>query len=207
MSCTILTVKIPFPGFYHSFISSEIDSTIEREIEYRSEENLPEIDTRLVKVDHEAIAESYCACWMSAMAEFTGVKTLELAEYSYLWRPREYNFQTDEIYAEVPLETLKALLKFATEQLEPDGFKNYVRWRMVPSSPDVPYYSEYLELWGEPEDWEGVKWELLLEYIDKTYNESDSTIELGFIEFRHDDIYNAVDFSEAEIENEEAAAC
>lgn len=120
-----LSVCIPFSGFYESLYSSEIDQQeeqwCENEAEYRqAEDGIPSelhltareygeelfhcVDYRTV---HLAVSQTYAAAFNTVASD-----ALELPlnlKYEAMTSPREYNFETDRIFCDMPLSVARKL--------------------------------------------------------------------------------------------------
>lgn len=120
-------VNIPFDGFYCSLYSSEIDSHEENEGEYYAQES--EWSGKGLEVSdfceamfwacdygalHESIAEKYVQAFSEEFEEQTGL-ALPLA-FEAMTSPREYNFQTDRIFADIPESTLEKLFQESAKE-------------------------------------------------------------------------------------------
>jgi hypothetical protein len=124
-----LSVNLPFAGFYNTKWSDLVDSAEEREIENleeyaQSDPNYdcyqPEPEARL---DASEIAElfmkhaSYGLAYAAIARDYVEGLDRELGEilgfkqrfaFEEMTSPREYNFETDRLFATVPLEVVKA---------------------------------------------------------------------------------------------------
>lgn len=124
-----LIIKLPFPGFYESLYSGEIDHVEEREIEYRSGDDGTIEGTELehpeeLRLDagdyadvfmrctdysaaYHAVARGYVEAFDMIVSEALDLK-LRL-EFESMSSPREYNFATDRIFAYVPLSVVRQM--------------------------------------------------------------------------------------------------
>lgn len=99
-------VRLPFAGFYHSYIDMEVDSCLEREIEYAE---LDDDEARKQAIEdftynngaNKKIAQAYVQ-WVSSEIDID-------LEFSELRSPRFYNFETDEILVTVDTDDLPEL--------------------------------------------------------------------------------------------------
>lgn len=110
-------IQIPFPGFYDSLYSSEVDSIVEREAEHFAEqegETLEASDFFEILSDvtdyhkcFEGIASEYVSAFDSHWSDELGFK-LGL-EFETMKSPREYNFETDRLFAFIEQSVLDTL--------------------------------------------------------------------------------------------------
>lgn len=172
----VLPVKVPFAGFYETSHNACFDSWLEYEQEVLESEHgatleqlqeLAEkfyscIDWQAVHVDY---AKEYCEQLVALIADVSrqyvtndeGKRELSQPfklqlEFEELKSPRFYNYETDCIYAKIPLEQLQALLdaipaekwrEFVREQCTGyDGFISFY-------SPDFDEWEKDLSEWGE----------------------------------------------------------
>lgn len=96
-------IAIPFEGFYNSQLDYELDSEAEQDRDYfeLEGEDSDEIDVEYPEPNwkkiHIAVAEKYCEKYNSEFYTATGIN-LNI-KFKELWSPKEYNFETDRIYA------------------------------------------------------------------------------------------------------------
>lgn len=127
-----LSVNVPFAGFYYSKWADLVDHAEERDIEFMADEDgqsdpdrdcyQPEPEARLdagelaelymrhatYSTAYDAIARDYVAGFDHELSEALGFK--QGFVFEEMTSPREYNFETDRLFAAVPLETVKAWL-------------------------------------------------------------------------------------------------
>lgn len=119
-----LSVRLPFfPGFYESEALYQFDSLIEQDCEYlehdcsASQENLERYsDAMLEHVSWSVCFEAYARSFTEGLQNVLtpGV----LWKFTELYQPREYNFATDAIFAEIPLAALRAMRSLSTTQTQ-----------------------------------------------------------------------------------------
>lgn len=120
------SLNIPFPGFYASTYSDALDSEESQWIEYEAGESpdgelahpiahrLSEVELVDLLFDHTdhrashiALAKEYCGAFATCASAEIGVP-LDL-RFDNMISPREYNFETDRIFATIPLAAVRAL--------------------------------------------------------------------------------------------------
>jgi hypothetical protein len=159
---------IPFEGFYESRWSQEIDQQESDFIEYHTDAGNGEIDPdyegayapelRLTDWDYQAIlhrhtsygdacraiAQDYVAAFNVLASEEIGLP-LKL-EFESMSSPREYNFETDRLFAYIPLSVVKRL--FAASKAEKHvSLCAAIKDRFTPCSGFIPHYSASLAEW------------------------------------------------------------
>jgi len=142
-------INIPFDGFYESVYSWMIDDVLEREAEYRHEqENIPEteesdfwdiIDNHANYGDMEqVIVDSY----VDIFASETGL-TLDLKE---MVSPKEYNFTTDMIYCDISESDVKMM--FDVSKADKHKTLEYViKERHTSRSGFISFYDNDIDKW------------------------------------------------------------
>lgn len=163
-----LTTTLIFSGFYSSLHSDAIDNSIEQmftdmDTGCHSNEGL---ESRVMdKCDYHEVFKAYAKRYSVNFAEHFSIPSMKFVELS---SPREYNFTSDIIYADISLQdaqriyeaTLPAnLVKTAmANHTSRDGFSSFY-------DPDV-------DTWGELEDWDHNQLGTLLEaYADQENGE------------------------------------
>lgn len=167
-----LSFNIPFQGFYESLYSSEVDHEQERWIEYELTERedgelshpeeirLNESEYAELFWDHAqySIAYSHIArAYIDAFSYWAGEKLgfpLPLA-FEEMTSPREYNFETDRLFAKVPGETIARLWAMS----KADNHKRLsamIRERFTSYDGFRSFYPNDLESWLEKPlgDWD-----------------------------------------------------
>lgn len=116
-----------FPGFYCSILNDAIDS----DIAYSEDDGIREVE----KVDREAISRAACRLF----AHEIGVNM----EFESLWSPREYNFMTDRIFAEIPQEEVSRIFS-ATDR---GKLAEAIREQFTSRDGFISFYSASLGDW------------------------------------------------------------
>jgi hypothetical protein len=128
-----LTVELPdFPGFYNSTFESYIDHAIDCEREATESTGREETN---YKVNFTGLARKACEL-------FAHATKLPLV-FSYLWSPREYNFQTDKIDATIHMDSVMAIYA----QVPRDVLAKWVLNRHSSRSAFISFYSNDLTEW------------------------------------------------------------
>lgn len=128
------SVNIPFAGFYYSKWSDMIDNAESMDNEHFEDTAQSEPDHELycaepaARLDGPEIADlqcrhsSYGAAYAAIARDYAAGFNDELSDklgfkqsftFEEMTSPREYNFETDRLFCDVPIETVKAWLKIS----------------------------------------------------------------------------------------------
>lgn len=192
-------IRIPFPGFYESIYSSEIDSEQDQNAENRAEDDesqWPE-ELRLSESDYNDILwcvtdyrQAYCTIahdYVSAFSRIAGaalgitakenvarycyeskslkttqetVETLSL-KFAAMDSPKEYNFSTDAIYADIP-ESVIAKLWVISEADNHESLTATAKRRHSSRDGFISFYNRDWRQWGELPEWDHNQLQTLL---------------------------------------------
>lgn len=170
-----LTIAIPtFTGFYESLHSLAIDDEAQQAV--ADESGFFDEDDELAVGAFNAFhytsemlteyAKAYVKRWTAHVEEETGYDLK--AEFSELYSPREYNFETDRIFVKVPEESVRHMIKWMDKQVWAD----LIQKRLEPRPGFAPFYSNSVHSsdWDltQFKDWGPAKLELLCEAWLKT---------------------------------------
>ena len=154
-------VRVPFAGFYGAW-DQDIDHVEEMEAEYnfreRQEEDhvppelqLSERDYADILMRHtqysiayRKIAHAYCDAFAYALKEELGLD-VPLA-FESLTSPREYNFETDRLWADIPLSAVRRLFALS----KADGHAKlsaYLADHCTSRSGFISHYSNAVSVW------------------------------------------------------------
>jgi len=168
METTVM--QLPFSGFYESLWSSALDSeeeyTAEAMSEAQAEDGIPEefrltaseiAEAMFYAMDYRAahlnIARQYVEAFNDWAEDETG---LDLGlTFESMSSPRFYNFETDRIFATVPLATVRELFRQSAEESHARLAEILVE-RHTSRSGFHSFYSNDLEDWTEKpvEEWD-----------------------------------------------------
>ena len=161
-------VRIPFPGFYESLLSSIIEDFEREEAESKAQQFLPadkQNELRDVlfeqlcrgtfmgyrRAEH-AICEEYAESFAHQMKGLTGTDIRY--SFSIMTSPKEYNFVTDQLFLFVEREDLMAILeKVRGDLLDEEAVRMF-------TSRDgfISFYSSDVDSWGTPDTWDHNQW-------------------------------------------------
>lgn len=155
-----METNIPFSGFYNSIWDSEIDSLEENEVEYMLSEDgdwqgfePAEIQSVLFKHTnhgeiHQAIARLYAEAWQDLI---NGELDLDIKlDFTVMVSPREYNFTTDRLFAEISRDDIAKIYKKVGRQRLREKAEEMFTSRSGFSS----FYSPNIEDWGPVREWD-----------------------------------------------------
>lgn len=167
-------IRLPFAGFYESIHDGEIDRAMELDVEHMvssdnehypaavgmSERKISEIMHDLAdwSVAHEAYAKSYVSAFVGYVKQET---SFDLSiEFEKMESPREYNFETDRIFAHIPVSVVVALRAAVTL----GNLAEVIRERHQSRSGFCSFYTTDIEAWtAKPvEKWDHNELETLL---------------------------------------------
>jgi len=162
---TKFNLAVPFfPGFYNSILDDFIDREIEMEMEgdgkpgdeyYRAPQTWEEVDA---KACYPCASLAIAKAWLNAFNAETGLNL----EWETMTSPKEYNFQTDRVYADIDANTLA---KLATAKDTPD-FAEVLRAKFTSRDGFMSFYSNDVEgsEWQQPvAEWDHNQLQALLE--------------------------------------------
>jgi hypothetical protein len=165
-----VTVNIPFHGFYETIHDSQIQGAVYDEVAYQLfEESFDLLDDEqsekvtdwvwdnIHKEEWDKIKLDYCKKFIEAFGQEYDLNSIELES---LTSPREYNFETDRIFANVELSELRDLL----DNVSYAGFSDWLYERMMPRDGFIPFYSNNFSEWGHSSNWDANQWGLILEF-------------------------------------------
>lgn len=157
-----ITVAIPFPGFYESILSNQLDSRHEYMMEDEDGNPDPELEFEVDwKLTHIGVAEEYVDAWLCHY-------NLE-GEFSHMTSPRFYNYETDDAYVEFKVSTLLGLLSQYKDEVYTDDrvsyFEKWVTDNYSTRDGFISFIPPFAE-WPKPEEWDSNQWGLFLEYLE-----------------------------------------
>ena len=158
-------VYIPFTGFYGSSHSECMDDAVESMLEDQESTELSYATSDDVELDWTGFMQEYSEAYLDAffdkLQEETGflITTFKL---DCVISPREYNFETDRILADVGFDELVEL--FAQTDLA--ELKLYIEEQCTSRSGFISFYSNELHEWLVQGlvNWDSVQLGLLLEF-------------------------------------------
>ena len=184
------TFPIPFCGFYNSVISDEIETTIEREVQYYSEEYGIELDEMDFITDFEGIAKCYARYFEERVQD--AFPQIEI-KFSELISPKYYNYTTDKIYCEISDKNLKLVYNYCIA----NHFSDTVNEALKERSGFIPLYSDDFSEWDKDVlKWDAAQIGLLFEHFVTLLDKNEGVIisDMDFMDYSssHGCIYENV---------------
>ena len=163
-----MNTTIQFGGFYHSIHSVIIDNSIDSYIEYMNDENNTDKNENDYNFDYSAMYQDYINQFIPILENHIKDNYNIDIKFSnqYLWSPKEYNFATDEIIADINkpytlIDTFKSnqdfleYLKDSTKSY--DGYISYYSYDSALNNKNdiLPVYilSYICDKWQESENY------------------------------------------------------
>lgn len=136
----MLNTSINFGGFYESYHSYNIDTIIERFIEYDNESNNTEKSESDYDINYKAMHNEYIKAYVLVFSDYIKEKHDINITFSNptLWSPSEYNFKTDVIDCQISDYDYKQLKMVFTNEYE---FHNYLKERTKSYEGYQSYYT------------------------------------------------------------------
>lgn len=175
-----VTVQLPFCGFYESEITDQIDREDELQREWLFDEygldldNVPGrnwIDIQH-SVDFTGIAASYTSFYEDRLdfivKELYGIDIDAKLEFKAVHSPREYNFYSDILEAEISVDTIRKIYDAADKERFSDFLYEYQK----PRSGFIPSYPWKLEEY-DPDigTWPACIRGIFLEFLEHEFDE------------------------------------
>ena len=152
---------IPFQGFYNSLYSYAIEGEIESSLDWYTEDyDLTEAqrDTLangyLEKNTSEFyynISKDYAESFIYEIERETGLSLN--ARFESMESPREYNFQTDRLFIELPEASAVAFVDYILANHK-EELEKLIAQRFTSRDGFWSNYKNTLEAWGNPSEWD-----------------------------------------------------
>lgn len=138
-----METTIPFSGFYGSVHEDALDDALERLLHDDRGEILSAriLNTLYNGVEWSDAYSQYAYEYCEAFAAEFEIKSLKFIE---LYRPKEYNFEIDRIFASISLEDVNRMYN----ETPGDVLKNHIRDRFTSCDGFISYYSNDLDDWN-----------------------------------------------------------
>lgn len=156
-------IDIPFCGFYESAADQRIDNDITQyfDKEGDGEDHTPE-SFYCEFNEHASIRLEYCKEYVAAFESWLSDLGIELSlEYAALSSPKEYNFTTDRIFVNAPMDQLRQLYK----AVDKDVLRQTIKDRFTTRDGFISFYSNDLDQWliEKPvAEWDANQWGTVL---------------------------------------------
>ena len=179
-------IKLPFSGFYESIDNSLIDDEL---VSIAGVDSVEDLSTETYDdYNWPTVYKAYAKLYTSELATFINnneyISNISL-EFKELDSPREYNFRTDYIYAEISTSDLRSLYNHVMHKYEPykDKLIELVKESGTSRSGYAAMVSPDLDDWGDVvNDWSAHQRELLIQSLDCMDNDNDYPVELDIMD-------------------------
>jgi hypothetical protein len=174
---------IPFPGFYESILSGELDSVEDMEIENMMEDKWDGLEAEQIRdvlvsnMDYKGACADLAEAYVSRFEDWLN-EELDLdihLDFSTMYSPREYNFTTDRVFVNISRSDLAKLYRRVGRQVVRDEAKKHFTSR----SGFISFYSSDISDWGPIREWDynqiGMIFEAAAHVIDQ-YRDEDLAI-------------------------------
>lgn len=159
---TLMLSTVPFPGFYESSLSREIDCQAEQFAEYeeenrQAEDGIPEylrltaseiceilFDVTRHRIAYEQIAKDYAEAFAAIVDE-----RLEFESgivFESMTSPKYYNFESDRLFVEIPQSTVEKMFALSADTGH-ETLKQALRDRFTSYDGFSSHYSNDLDDW------------------------------------------------------------
>lgn len=155
------SVTLPFSGFYQSLHDGALDNAVEQMFSDSATgtQRNEGLEQRLFNLcNFSQVHNSYAKAYAEAFAQAFGLETLK---FEKLVSPREYNFDTDRIFAFIDGAELERLYQKVNRQ----SLAQLVTEKFTSCSGFHSFYSNDLADWGPVSDWDHNQAGTLLEAL------------------------------------------
>ena len=152
---------IPFQGFYNSLYSHAIEGEIESSLDWYTEDyGLTEAQRDIlangyleknVSEFYYNVSKDYAEAFIYEIERDTGL-TLN-ARFESIESPKEYNFQTDRLFIELPEASAVAFIDYILANHK-EELEKLIAQRFTSRSGFISHYDNTLEAWGNPSEWD-----------------------------------------------------
>jgi hypothetical protein len=196
---------IPFPGFYESILSDELDNVEEQEVERMIEDEWDGFEAGQIHevlmdhADYRGMHNDLAKAYVSRFEDWLN-EELDLdihLDFSTMSSPREYNFTTDRVFVNISRSDLAKLYRKVGRQVVRDEAKKHFTSR----SGFISFYSPDISDWGPIREWDynqiGMIFEAAAHVIDQ-YRDEDLTVYYRMSEDFYEAYSNNMDWSAVE---------
>lgn len=144
-----MEILVPFAGFYNSVHDDALTEALKQS--FTDRDTGCHVNDELFNHAQDSISwglafAKYAAAYVENFAEEFGVKLT----FKMVCSPREYNFSTDRIIAEISPEDFAELMA----KVKPEIFADVCREMFTSRSGFISFYSPDSEDWGDQSEWD-----------------------------------------------------
>lgn len=157
----MLTAALPFAGFYGSQHDAELDYAIEAMFSNEQGDPNPGLAARVTNTCHWSVVHwAYAKEFAKSYCERVGIRD---ARFESMDSPKFYNFETDRLFIQLPLEEVQRLRReTSTASLDRAAAE-----RHTSRSGFISFYSPDWRTWGDVASWDHNQLQTLVEaYVD-----------------------------------------
>lgn len=172
MTSQTFSTLIPFSGFYYS-IHSDILDTEENQMfsdsdEVETYDNLADIF--YAHVNYSKVREEYARFYVNCLKDEIGLQFMEFEE---MLSPREYNFETDRVFASVSRSDLLKMFHDVMGTV----LDETIREMFTSRSGFISYYSNDINEWPPIDEWDHNQvGAVLAAYLKKNHSDFEEKI-------------------------------
>ena len=183
-----IATTIPFSGFYNSWHSDEIDTTLSRMFEDDHGNTPTMFNNAWETIDYSAAYKEYAKEYMTAFADEFNLSL----KFDELNSPKEYNFTTDRIFAFINQQDINRML----DDIDLENLNDKIKQKFSSYDGLRSHYPNALNKWPKNvSEWDHNQIGTLIEtYIEHQLNDIfDSYQELHLMEYAQDNsIINSI---------------
>lgn len=144
-----MLTTVPFSGFYESLHDGAIDDCLQQMFaDDHGNVKYPKLAERLQRdCDFRKVHLAYAQAYVEAFADEVNLKTLK---WESLTSPREYNFETDRLFATMDEDEFLDLI----DSVELDKFHALARHRFTSRDGFMSWYDPDVSTWGPSHLWD-----------------------------------------------------
>ena len=156
-----IIATIPFQGFYNSLYSYSIEGEIESSLDWYTE------DYGLTEAQRDTLANGYLEknvseFYYNVSKDYAEAFIYEIereaglslnARFESIESPKEYNFQTDRLFIELPEASAVAFINYILANHK-EELEKLIAQRFTSRSGFISHYDNTLEAWGDPIEWD-----------------------------------------------------
>jgi len=147
---SVKEIRVPFSGFYQTIHDAVIEETAEMQVE--DVDDLDKLDMRQAMIDYSKI-------FINKLGKEIEIDFV----FADLESPREYNFETDKIFANITIEEINKMYEevFSNETTK-KNFRDKVSSHFAKRDGFAPNYSDDYNNWGDISTWDYNQLSILL---------------------------------------------
>jgi hypothetical protein len=153
----MLLAALPFAGFYGSQHDAELDYAIEAMFSNDQGDSNPDLTDRASGTcEWTAVHRAYAKEFAESFCEEVGIRHVK---FESMDSPKFYNFETDRIFIELPLEEAQRIMR----ETSTDSLDQVAGERHTSRSGFISFYSPDWRTWGDVTNWDHNQLQTLVE--------------------------------------------